>query len=92
MRVYYVEPCGGWNRRYYPTREAALQYAQMVADHTGKAVEIEEIGAVQLTPKVLCDILNGYGGWAASQQLLRRVWPTGVEQAGTVEYGQQELE
>lgn len=91
MKLYFVQELDGWEQQYFPTRAAALERAQVIADHTGKAVEVEEVSCVRLTPEVLCNVLNGWGGFSSGFQLLRRVWPTGAEAVGTVERGSEEL-
>jgi hypothetical protein len=78
MRLYRIEEVGGWDQTFWPTRKQAMERASEIAVHTGMAVEIYEITTVPMTAAVLCNILSGWGGYAASEQLFRRVWPVEV--------------
>lgn len=79
MRIYLVQEIEGWDQKFCSTRQEAIKRAATVAEQTGEAVEITEINTVPITPEVLCHILSGWGGYVASEQLSRRVWPSEVE-------------
>lgn len=90
MKLYYITD-GCLEGCYRPTRETALAYAEYMLDayaDCDQPVEIYEISTPDLTPELLCNMLNGtdYASWEQGKQLSRRVWPRHVVKAANRDY------
>ena len=77
MILYSIETSRG--PQLWPTLKEALLEARAEANTTGMDVTVSRITTVAITREVMCNVINGWGGYSAEEAVIRTVKPQKVK-------------